>query len=77
MNTEVTKLVLTAEEEVFFNGLSRREAKDVKLGIAKIMACKHCGKLSLYGGMELISIAIKDHHPVCSYACNRALGQVI
>lgn len=56
--------------------LTKSQQKDLKAGHAKLLACAHCGKVTYFGAMNLLSLAIGDHKPVCSYDCNKALGQV-
>ena len=56
--------------------LERGEQRELKAGRAKILNCAKCGKPVFYGAMPLISLAISRNEPVCSYECNKALGQV-
>lgn len=72
----VPVLKLDAEEQYLFDSLERYEQRDVKSGVAKILKCANCNKPSFYGAMNLISLAISDSKPACSYKCNKALGQV-
>lgn len=38
--------------------------------------CANCGKVMPGSDLALVSQAISGHKPVCSYACNKALGQI-
>jgi len=41
------------------------------------LTCGHCGTIFEGSMFSLLSDEIQKHKPVCSYACNKALGQVI
>lgn len=38
--------------------------------------CTNCGTIYLRSAYSALCDAIMDHKPVCSYECNKALGQV-
>ena len=42
----------------------------------KMVACANCGKEFLQSNYSLLCDCIMKHKPVCSYECNKALGQV-
>lgn len=56
--------------------LTKLEDKEIKAGRAKILKCAHCNKETYYGAMNLISLGIMNHKPVCSFKCNKELRQV-
>ncbi len=38
--------------------------------------CSFCGKEFMESGYSELARAIMQHKPVCSYECNKAIGQV-
>ena len=38
--------------------------------------CSHCGKIFVQSPYSALCGMILKHKPVCSYECNKALGQV-
>jgi hypothetical protein len=56
--------------------LDKRELKEIKTGRAQVLKCANCGQETFYGQMPLLSLAMRNKLPVCSYDCNKALGQV-
>lgn len=57
--------------------LSAAERKQLRNGTARMLKCAVCGKETFYGQMNLLSLAIQGHKPVCSAECNRDLGQLV
>jgi hypothetical protein len=39
--------------------------------------CAHCNKEIMESPYDILCRAITQHKPVCSYECNKALGQLI
>ena len=59
----------------FIVALDKSDQRDLKKGIAKILHCANCKRPVFHGAMQLISLGIANREPVCSYECNKALGQ--
>ena len=56
---------------------TKDEQKEISKGRAEMLSCANCGKITYFGAMNLIALEIMCKKPVCSYECNKALGQVI
>lgn len=56
--------------------LTKGEKQELKAGRAQLLRCAHCDKETYFGAMNLIALGIMNTKPVCSYECNKALGQV-
>jgi len=67
--------VLQFEDATMKTKLERDSYKRHHESGTKII-CAHCGKEFLAGDLGLLSMAINNHKPACSYECNKALGQV-
>lgn len=63
-------------KDQFIATLSKEELRELKGGRSEVVECANCGAFTYYGSMNLVALGIQNHKPVCSYECNKKLGQV-